>query len=34
MRQEELDRLGVLSLEKCGVLEDSYVRLVYKVENI
>lgn len=34
MRQEELDKLGVLSLEKCEVLEDSYVRLIYKVENI
>ena len=33
MRQEELDRLGVLSLEKCEVLEDSYVRIVYKVKK-
>ena len=28
---DELDRLGVLQLEKCTVLEDSYVRLKYKV---
>lgn len=28
---DELDSLGVLQLEKCTVLEDSYVRLKYKV---
>ena len=28
---EELGQLGVLRLEKCSVLEDSYIRLQYKV---
>lgn len=28
---DELDKLGVLKLEKCQVLHHSYVRLVYKV---
>lgn len=29
--QSELSKLGVLKLEKCDVLEDSYIRLKYKV---
>lgn len=29
--QEDLKMLGVLSLEKCEVLEDSYIRLTYRV---
>lgn len=32
-RQEELEKLGVLSLEKCEVLENSYIRLVYRIIN-
>lgn len=28
---DELDKLGVLKLEKCEVLEDSYLRLRYKI---
>lgn len=32
-RQDELGKLGVLSLEKCEVLEDSYIRLKYKIIN-
>ena len=28
---EQLDQLGVLKLEACTVLEDSYLRLQYKV---
>lgn len=31
--QSELDKLGVLKLEKCIMLEDSYVRLQYKIIN-
>lgn len=31
MRREELSGLGVLKLENCTVLEDSYIRLRYKV---
>ncbi len=31
MRREELTGLGVLKLENCTVLEDSYIRLRYKV---
>ena len=30
-RREELSGLGVLKLENCTVLEDSYIRLQYKV---
>lgn len=30
---EDLNLLGVLQLEKCEVLEDSYIRLRYKVAN-
>lgn len=30
---EDLNLLGVLQLEKCEVLEDSYIRLRYKVTN-
>lgn len=29
--QEELNQLGVLKLEQCNVLEDSYIRLRYQV---
>jgi 2,5-diamino-6-(ribosylamino)-4(3H)-pyrimidinone 5'-phosphate reductase len=29
--RDELAKLGVLQLEKCDVLEDSYIRLQYKV---
>ena len=29
--QDELSQLGVLELEKCTVLENSYLRLRYKV---
>lgn len=29
--QNELNKLGVLELEKCDVLKDSYIRLTYKV---
>ncbi len=28
---DELDQLGILELEKCDVLKDSYIRLRYKV---
>ncbi len=28
---KQLDQLGVLQLEACTVLEDSYLRLQYKV---
>lgn len=28
---DELNKLGVLKLEKCDVLEDSYIRLRYKI---
>ncbi|MBQ7149073.1 MAG: dihydrofolate reductase family protein [Pseudobutyrivibrio sp.] len=31
LKQEELDSLGVLKLEECTVLEDSYIRIRYKV---
>ena len=31
LNQEELDSLGVLKLEECTVLEDSYIRIRYKV---
>ena len=31
MSREELSGLGVLKLEDCSVLEDSYIRLRYKV---
>lgn len=31
LSQDELSQLGVLKLEKCTVLEDSYLRLRYKV---
>ena len=31
MSREELDQLGVLELEKCTVLEDSWLRLQYRV---
>ncbi len=31
MREDELDKLGVLSLIRCDVLDDSYIRLRYKV---
>lgn len=30
---DELDKLGVLQLEQCQVLENSYLRLKYKVMN-
>ncbi len=30
-RKNELDKLGVLSLLGCDVLESSYIRLRYKV---
>ena len=31
LKQSELDTLGVLKMESCNVLEDSYVWLRYKV---
>ena len=31
MSRDELDKLGVLELEKCTVLEDSWLRLQYRV---
>ena len=31
MSREELSGLGVLKLESCTVLEDSYIRLRYQV---
>lgn len=30
---DELDKLGVLHLEKCQPLDNSYIRLTYKVIN-
>ncbi len=33
LARNELEALGVLSLEKCEVLEDSYIRLKYKIIN-
>ena len=30
LKQSQLDKLGILKLETCNVLEDSYVRLRYK----
>ena len=31
MRRDEISKLGVLELEECSQLEDSYIRLRYKV---
>ena len=31
--ESELDKLGALQLVECKVLEDSYIRLIYKVLN-
>lgn len=31
LKQEELNSLGVLKLEECTVLGDSYIRIRYKV---